>query len=154
VDRAASLFYYLQHADWEPTYAPELKYTTLAEYQSSGTVERNWMVRFLIGKESEALTVEDLEYAKGILAQKMLVGLTDRMEKSLRRFGSYFGWDHREDWTDCLAKFSTSTGRNSFQHPKVQPGSLEWEAIVQNNEYDMALYQYAVEQFENQAALF
>jgi hypothetical protein len=154
VERAVSLFYYLQHASWEPTYAPELKNMTIEEYYQTGHVERNWMTRFLIGKERDELTRKDMEYAKRLLVQKMLVGLTDHMGESLRRVGLYFGWEHdRSEWYGCVGKF-TKKGSNSYKHPKVKPGSSAWDAIAEINAYDMELYEYAVEVYENQAALF
>jgi hypothetical protein len=100
----------------------------------------------LTGKKTELLSHDDLELAKSVLSQKTLIGLTDHMEESLHRFGAYFGWEHREEWQSCFPKFSKKSS-NSFEHPKVTPGSSEWEAIVRNNELDMALYQHAVHLF-------
>ena len=47
VDRAVSMFFYIQIADWEPTYNPELAKMTISEYAVSPNIENNWMVRTL-----------------------------------------------------------------------------------------------------------
>jgi hypothetical protein len=104
------------------------------------------MVRAFIGKLQGEVTIEDLENAKRLLYQKMKIGLTEHMDESLHRFGQYFGWHEREQWSACFSKFTTEN-LNSFQHPGVQPGSQEWEVIVDKNQLDMILYEYAVELF-------
>jgi len=153
VERAVSMFYYLQHADWESTYRPELANYTIEEYQSLPGVEKNWVVRFLVGKSGGELTQQDLSRAKSILAQKALVGFTDQMAESLRRFGIYFGWNNRHQWEACVRAI-TQNGSNAHQHPKVLRNSSAWEAIAKNNEYDIELYEYALKIFEEQGLVF
>jgi hypothetical protein len=186
VERAVSLFYYLQHADWESTYRPELANTTLLDVfclnddaggdKKKIPMERNWMTYYLavegrpdrqtqegLTNNNKALQRDDLEYAKTLLEQKMLVGLTDDMGESIRRFGLYFGWnsgneDHHAaqnswSWNSCRSQL-TEHGANAFDHPKVEPGSPEWDAIAAWNTYDMELYEYAVQVFERQSVLF
>jgi hypothetical protein len=149
VERAVSLFYYLQIADWEKTYNPELANTTIEDYFVSGGGDQNWMVYFLTGQPP---TSEHLAQAKAILAQKAVIGLTSQMAESLRRFGIYYGWDSRDEWDDCVQKLSQH-GANANPDPKVVPNSTEWTAIAKNNEYDIELYEYALELFEAQGRL-
>eukprot|EP00957_Ditylum_brightwellii_P041899 3173272-Ditylum_brightwellii.AAC.1 len=47
IDRAVSMFYYIQSADWEPTYNPELKDMKLSEYARSEYIENNYYTRKL-----------------------------------------------------------------------------------------------------------
>jgi hypothetical protein len=66
--RQVSLFHYLQHASHEPTFHPEWRNATLAEWDGG---EDNWMTRVLSGVlESDGdpgrtLTNNDLHKAKG-----------------------------------------------------------------------------------------
>jgi hypothetical protein len=67
VNRQVSLFHYLQRANHEPTYHPEWKNVSLAEWDGG---EDNWMVRVLSGAlegddPGRELTNEDLDKAKG-----------------------------------------------------------------------------------------
>ena len=91
VERAVSLFYYLQNATWERTYDPTLQNMTLEEYATSEKAESNWMVRML-NNEPAAVDERHLNIAKEILKDKVLIGLTEKMEDSVARFYSYFGW--------------------------------------------------------------
>ena len=142
----------MQHAKWEKTtYSPESANKTLLEhFQRSSGISKNWMMRNLLGKQPRAeLTRDDLEYAKYLLDKKVVIGLTDHMAESLQRFERYFGWSNTKKtfWPACYAKFGNQQGRNAFHHPTVEPGSPEWDAIAQHYEWDLQLYQHAVDLF-------
>lgn len=160
VERAVSMFYYIQHADWEPSYRPELVNTTLIDfYRFDTSVERNWMTYCLavLGRSDRDPSLpfgdHDLRYAKAFLEQHMLVGLTDQIDESLHRVGAYFGWHRLQNWSSCHSRF-TEKGFNRHKHPTIEPGSLEWELIAEANTYDMELYDFAVRLYEKQSVLF
>lgn len=85
IDRAISLFYYLQVADWEPTYDPELKNWSIKEYAQSSRIENNWLTRQLSNQLAGELAEEDLELAKEVVRQKFLVGLMTEIEPTMDR---------------------------------------------------------------------
>jgi hypothetical protein len=160
IDRAASLFHYLKYAKHESTYHPEWQNLSSIVEWTGG--EDNWMVRFLSGvgelpgrEADHRLNDDDLQRAKAILSNYTLIGLTDRMEESLDRFGSYVGWDrlyHSGDrWNKCRVKFG-SAKRNaaSLPYDKIQPNTPEWKHLVKRNQLDLKLYQHAVELFQYQ----
>lgn len=159
VERAVSMFYYLQHAHWERSYRPDLVNTTLVDfYKSDPLVERNWMTYTIsvLGRsdrdQSKEFGDDDFEYAKEILETKMLVGLKDHIAESLTRFGIVFGWTKLPNWSQCLSRFADH-GVNQHPHPVVQPSSIEWKVIAEANLFDMKLYDVAVEFFQKQAIL-
>ena len=152
VERAVSLFYYLQNATWERTYDPTLQNMTLEEYATSKKAESNWMVRML---NNEPATVDDrhLHIAKRILQEKVLIGLTSQMEESVRRFYSYFGWSGPGDrWSQCERRLLFG-GANTNDHHSLKEGAMAWDLLSSRNSLDVALYDYAVELFHRQGAI-
>mmetsp|Transcript_14779 Transcript_14779/g.20963 ORF Transcript_14779/g.20963 Transcript_14779/m.20963 type:complete len:213 (-) Transcript_14779:215-853(-) len=150
IERAASLFYYRQTATWEKIFG--LNTLTLEQFLRKGRGEKNWMVRLLTNKFTERLTGEDLEVAKEILRTRCVVGLMDRMEESLDRFSTYFGWS-APDGDDCKNEL-LHKGVNRNSHAKVKVGSEAWNIMYEQNELDIKLYEYAQVLFEEQRLLF
>mmetsp|Transcript_13680 Transcript_13680/g.18339 ORF Transcript_13680/g.18339 Transcript_13680/m.18339 type:complete len:345 (-) Transcript_13680:94-1128(-) len=168
IDREVSLYYYRQIADWEGdgVYAPELANTPIETYfEQLKDRTDNFMISVLLNKDrkTESITEEDLEYAKQILRNKVLIGLTSNMEESIQRFDIYFGWTedtkHHGDprynakRSICQKDFITKK-TNSNPHEPVEKGSLVWEYLSNILYYDIQLYEYAVELFEEQTFLF
>ena len=160
LDRAVSMFKYLQYARWEPTYSPELKDWTLEEYASSGKIENNWMTRHLSGKYKADMTDQDLDIAKNIIRNNMLVGLINRLEESMDRFEAYFGLRYTINPTEqevCReGLFFGGTNINQNTNKKIEkpkPGDTAYELIVSQNKYDIELYNYVVTLFDEQSDL-
>mmetsp|Transcript_8235 Transcript_8235/g.12657 ORF Transcript_8235/g.12657 Transcript_8235/m.12657 type:complete len:394 (+) Transcript_8235:208-1389(+) len=156
VDRAVSEFYYLQDADWEPTYDPKSKGMTIEEYVEHGHIERNWMVSGLVKNFQGEILQADLEEAKQLLREKVLIGLLSNMEESIYRFDRYFGFHNIERNKECFDNIIHDKGSktNRHEHPKLEPGSSEWKLLAKVNTFDVQLYEYAVELFEEQKSLF
>lgn len=125
------------------------------------------------------LTEDDLQLAKNTLREKVLVGLMTRMEESIARFDAYFHIQPRNDpetvqscKNGLLGHGSSGTGgnghesshkdkvdtstaakpakTNSHKHPKVLEGTDDWKLLADINKWDMKLWDYAVELFEEQ----
>jgi hypothetical protein len=159
VERALSLFYYLQHASWEPTYSPQWINLTVVEYVSSEAFESNWMTSTLSQaldnedsiKESHVLTDDDFERAKNLLS-KMVIGMTDNVSESVSRGGSMFGWNLNPRWTQCTTSAADKPS-NSHKHPTFHEGSPEWDLIASKNNYDMKLFEHAEMLFKQQTQM-
>uniref|UniRef100_A0A7S4HHZ9 Sulfotransferase domain-containing protein n=1 Tax=Odontella aurita TaxID=265563 RepID=A0A7S4HHZ9_9STRA len=162
IDRAVSMFYYLQTANWEPSYQETWGDMTLLEYSEHHS-EKDWMVHMLAGKTRGPATEEDLEVAKEVLRRKCLVGLVHRMDESVQRFESYFGWDRRADPDDkvksrqrkrCTENLLHGGANRGQEHPRAEEGSEEWEVLMRANRLDIQLFEYAEGLFEEQGRLF
>lgn len=179
VDRMVSDYYYIQQADWEPGYDPDLaNKMSLVEF---GTVEhRNVLMRVLLYNETLTYGEDDdgrLQLAKEFLKEYYLVGLTDQMTESLRRFDAYFGidvdmmketdtkeryatcrdqyWEKNNDDTEERQQQEVSPVRsNSNVHPKLDPHGDEWRAIADANRHDVELYEHAEKLFTEQGRFF
>ena len=151
VERTASTFYYLQNAEWERQYSPELKTMSLADYAQLESTANDWMVRWLTGKHAEVLTRSDLEFAKELLRRKFLILLTDEMKTSVTRLASYMGWSINDDMMGCIDQHSTRTGgankSGAADRPPLEPGMDDYEALLNINRLDVELYEYAQELF-------
>jgi hypothetical protein len=144
VHRAIDMYYYLATASWDPMYNPKLKDMTLLEYANSGSVEHNWVTRFLVNKVGGKLDKKDMVTAKEILRTKCLIGLYDDMEASLRRFSQYFGWskENTSNADECRTAV-VQAGDHRHDHPPIQKYGKEWNALVEVNQFDLELYEYA-----------
>mmetsp|Transcript_22883 Transcript_22883/g.33240 ORF Transcript_22883/g.33240 Transcript_22883/m.33240 type:complete len:338 (+) Transcript_22883:96-1109(+) len=157
VERAVSLFYYHQVATWERndyTYRPELVGMTIEEWltKSSTAAEmKNPYMRSLLHKQR--FNDDDLEKAKDILRTKFLVGLTTKMEESVDRFDKYFGWYDNEKRSECKRK-AIQKGVNKNPHDALKEDSKAWDILAEMNKWDLQLYEFIVQLYEEQGELF
>lgn len=164
VDRLVSQYYYLQEADWEKTYNPDIGKETLGEYAKKFN---NRLIRQLIGKDLHPtkLNQSDLDLAMETVRTRMIVGLMSDTEGSVRRFVKYFGWERpdgdAEKYDQCMEEqFSpvekehgVAMDGNHHKHPKVEEGSEEWNEVAAANEWDIKLWEYILEVYEEQGKL-
>uniref|UniRef100_A0A7S4RGW3 Sulfotransferase domain-containing protein n=1 Tax=Ditylum brightwellii TaxID=49249 RepID=A0A7S4RGW3_9STRA len=160
VERAVSMFYYLQQATWESTYNPIYKDITIHDYARSSVTDDNWMVRSLAGKADSPgapLTERDLDVALEIVRRKCVVGLLSNMEESVDRFSSYFNFRKRGMQLNVKknpkCKEYLKSGSNTNSHPPLQEGSETWRLLEQKNGADMILYREAERIFKEQKLL-
>ena len=101
------------------------------------------------------LSPDDIEIAKEVLRRKCLVGLMDRMEESIVRFHTYFGFGDEAALLCSQQTFASkgSSKSNSHSHPKLDEQSETYEILRVKNELDIRLYEYAKELFEEQGKL-
>jgi len=161
VERAVSMFYYLQQATWESTYNPIYKDITIHDYARSSVTDDNWMVRSLVGKADNIgtpLTRQDLDVAIEIIRRKCVVGLMDDMEETIHRFNSYFSFresgEQKNDKTKSpKCKEYITSGSNTNSHPPLEEGSETWKLLEQKNAADVILYREAEQIFKEQNSL-
>ena len=158
VQRATSMFYYLQRAKWEPTYDHSLADMTLEQYAESGKAEENWITRFLIHEYTASLTEEHVKAAKEVMRRKILIGLIDRFGDSLKRFELYFDWWEKKIKPDPESHMQCQQARalaaqNHLHHPNAAESSPAYKKLAKLTWADLQLYQYAVELFDEQQAL-
>ena len=155
IERAVSMFYYLQEATWERTYRPEYKGMTLLDYAALPDTSSNWMVRWLTGKNSDPyLGREDLEFAKLLILKKFLVLLTHDMKSSVKRLMYYMDWELEDrvlkETKDCITE-NTRKAHNKGQHGMPEKDSPEYKALAAMNEYDIELYEFVEKLYAEQA---
>jgi hypothetical protein len=123
VKRLVSKFYYLQIADWEKTYSPEWKNMNIVAWANRVNRDNNIYVKFLAGKTvGDSVEEKDLQIAMTTLKERFVVGLTDQMEESFRRFFVLMGIDESNKKKDkCMAKLfgEGAEKKNSNPHPEV-----------------------------------
>ena len=96
------------------------------------------------------LNAKDLAEAKEILISKFIVGIYDRLEESLERFETFFGWNLSTDSINkmhatCRHQVVSKTMTREYNLNAVIPekDSLDYMALVEKNSFDMQLYEYA-----------
>ncbi len=110
------MFYYLQKATWEPTYNPAYQSMSLADYARQTGGENNYMVRKLVGKNYfSAIEESDLEIAKKIVKEKMIVGIMDEFEESIHRFNAIMGVDeNKPENQECFEKYAAKEQKSTL----------------------------------------
>ncbi|KAL9180809.1 hypothetical protein ACHAXT_011262 [Thalassiosira profunda] len=122
----------------------------LAAFVESFDYIDNWVVRSLTNIKTGALSDDDLLVAKGILARKFLVGISEYTEETIKRLEMYYGWGkpRRED---CVSKHLAHQHERE-EKSAIERGSYEWEVIAAKDKYDLMLYYYALELFVKQGS--
>jgi hypothetical protein len=126
----------------------------------------------LVGKSNrDLLTTEDLELAKEIVRTKFVVGLMDSFDESVHRFNVFLGVDESDARNQqCIGQFTSTEGDshasanrkviatknqwNSYSHPDVEFGSPAWVSLSKIHFFDILLYRYVREIFDEQRTLF
>jgi hypothetical protein len=84
-----------------------------------------------------------------------LVGLLKHKTESFRRFEAYFNLAIRDEKVDdCHTKMLDWNWPNKNKHTPVREGSEAWRLLMKHNEFDVKLFHYAEEIFDEQATLF
>ena len=110
---------------WENTYRPEWASLLLLDWAKSHNRDNNHYVNKLAGKNQfDTATESDLELAKLTIQSYFVVGLTNQMKESVRRFNVMMGIDDVNDEMKarCVAGFFPDVnGRrsNANPHPEV-----------------------------------
>jgi hypothetical protein len=142
VERAVSMFFFLKKHKVAAVASMELD-----DYCKSPHVENNWMVRILSDKMTGDVGDDDLEMAKKLLKEKMIIGLLEQKEESMRRFEFYFGWRYTENpqrQESCRTRILVGDYRtNESAKSKIKEGSQAWSLLMWQNKLDMKLYKYA-----------
>ena len=177
VERMVSHYYYLQKASWERGYDPDLgNKMSLVEFSAG---HANILLKAFIYNQELAYGDDDdgkLQLAKELLDQYYVVGLTDQMTESLRRFDAFFGidaammkdtttkeryakckdkfWEKKNDGDDAEESQHRALKSNSNEHRRLDPSGEEWKAIEDANSLDMELFHYAEILFRKQGRFF
>ena len=142
VERAVSMFYFLKKHNVAAVASMELE-----DYCKSPHVENNWMVRMLSSKMTGDVGEGDLEMAKNLLKEKLIVGLLEQKDESMKRFEHHFGWRYTENpkrQAACRTRILVGDYRtNESAKSKIKEGSQAWSLLMWQNKLDMKLYKYA-----------
>lgn len=149
VKLAASLFYYRRIATWEPTYRPDFNDITLEQYVEEDAYYDNWMVRMITNAKMGGLNDGHLDLAMSIIREKFVVGISDHMDQTFRHLELYFGW--RESTEGCVDFHLHKAPSNKNKYDMPVEGGVVWSLIAEKNKYDMALYNFALDTFSDQA---
>ena len=156
IDRAISMFYYIQVADWEPSYAPKLKDWTIEQYARSDKIENNWMTRQLANKLEGDLSDDNMKLAMEVLRRKFLVGLMTEIEETMERFERFFHWTYHvnpPNQDKCRTQLLGGGSNKNTKKKEVEEGSEAWTLLAHQNTYDLQLYEYIELLFKEQEQL-
>ena len=134
---------------------------SLEEYLRDFDLQENLIVRTITGNEYKDVptTAEMLEKAKAIVRTKCLVGIYEQLAPSIARFEEYFGYgpiiDAPPSARPCIDRVRKNEERASRRVPKVEEGDSSYQTIMDRNQFDFLLYEFAKVVWEEQGeALF
>lgn len=104
----------------------------------------NNLARVLINEPMKSLTGGHIDAAKEVIRRKLVIGFTDKLDESFRRFAQYFGWPLER--LDCVQDF-----QRYAEH--AVPNDVEAAALARTQWADLQLYEYALSIFEEQSVL-
>jgi len=149
VERAASMFYFLQKEGM-----PELQKMTIDDYAKSDLIENNWLVRILSESMTGPIDMDNLEIAKKVLRKKFVVGLLDNKRGSFARFDHYFKWNESPNYEkEFGCRKQLMDEKYAPSHP-VRKNSDTWKLLLEQNRFDVHLYDYASDLFKQQSYMF
>merc|ERR1712151_848697 len=130
---------------------------SIQEYSTSIYIENNWLTRFLSGKKTGKLTENDLEIAKEVLKRKCLIGLVDAIDESINRFIDYFNFksmrDNVQQCNENIINDALEQNNNFGSDSSIVENSDDWNALLTRNVYDMQVYNFAVQLYEQQGIM-
>ena len=106
----------------------------------------------LVGKIDRKHTA----YAKKVLQTKFLIGLLPQLDESMRRFEKYFGWEDKSGNNHSCVNDLVGSGMNtnSAKKPVVEEWSKEYVMLLRHNSFDLEVFHYAEELFDQQGKYF
>mmetsp|Transcript_670 Transcript_670/g.1548 ORF Transcript_670/g.1548 Transcript_670/m.1548 type:complete len:749 (-) Transcript_670:21-2267(-) len=149
IDRAVSIFHFLKGTGYPP-----LQNMTLDDYAKSTLIENNWMTRILTESMTGPIDMETLDIAKEVLRRKFLIGLLDNKRGSFARFDHYFKWkDSPRYEKEFGCRKQLMDEKYMAKHP-LRKNSDTWKLVMEQNRFDIHLYDYAKELFASQSFIF
>lgn len=109
-------------------------------------------MRYLANNKTGDLSQDDLELAKKILLEKVLVLLTNRMKESIGRLSTYFNWEFFPEKESCTIDTVSEQEDifNKKDHTMLHEDTEEWEILASLNLLDKELYEYIAYLFDSQ----
>merc|ERR1712048_1501443 len=154
IERSISMFYYMQRAEWEPTFRPELRNWTLDDFARSNLVEENWLTRRLTNTLIGPLTEHHKNKALKIINSKFLVGLLSHYESSVNRFERFFKWTYKVNpmSQEMCRKEILESGKNAYtgvDHDTESMGDA-FALLARKNTLDIQIYEFIEKLFVEQ----
>lgn len=72
----------------------------------------------------------------------------------MQRFEKYFGWENKSDDNNCVQELVNGGMNRNLGKKFVEDWSKEYISLLRHNTFDMELYHYAEELFEEQGRYF
>jgi len=145
----------------------------MEEYMESEYFKDNWMTRALTGKSFEfnrgneheendlqslinqEVTQDDADFAMEVLSQKILVGTYPQMAEYFERLEIFLSFDLADEAILNCRQQVFADSINSIANSQYPPENTSlWNAIYAKNKFDMQVYKYAIDLFEDEGIKF
>jgi len=114
---------------------------TLSQFIESDRLISNPLTKALANvTDGTILTESHVLAAKKMLHERVIVGLNEAFDESVRRFFQYFGWKIHDDV--CLANFEAARDHRN-EHEQIDESSHEGKTLADRQWADKEVYEYA-----------
>lgn len=103
------------------------------------SVPDNALVRLILGENTGKIGLPQLALAKQVVRNLCVVATIDKLDESIKRIASYFGWELQGTETCVGDIVSTETPQEKY----VDHESSEWQSFYTTNSFDCQLYELA-----------
>jgi len=112
----------------------------LLQYVNSTDYYDNWMTRMLANvPREERVTEEHFKYARMILENKFIIGMTSDMTETVKkRINLHFGWKELPSKQGCEMEY-IKKGTMELPTSSLEEGGREWRFIAKKNLFDSKL---------------
>jgi hypothetical protein len=114
----------------------------------------SWLTRSLNGGLVGKISRKHTFLAKEVLRTKFLIGLLPQLDESMKRFEKYFGWDNKSNNKNCVQDLVNGGMNRNLGREFVEEWSKEYISLLRHNSFDMELFHYAEELFDEQGKYF
>jgi hypothetical protein len=114
---------------------------TLSQFIESDRLQSNPLTKALANLTDDTILTEThVLAAKKMIHERVLVGLNEAFDESVRRFFQYFGWAIHDDV--CVANFLAARDHRN-EHEKIDESSHEGQTLADRQWADKEVYEYA-----------
>jgi hypothetical protein len=149
-------FYYSAQDPASTSFDPALESVSLHEFATwpEDRPEFNFVTKSLLTQgngliASDQITVEDFELAKEIILSKAMILLVDDKLGSWAKVATWMKWNEDKKARKCVDSVLL-VDWPKVNHPAFEKDSNTSKALVQRNQWDLQLFEFAVQLYQQQ----
>jgi hypothetical protein len=114
---------------------------SLSQFAESERLVANPLTKALANTTDDTVITDAHVFAaKKVLSEKILVGIVDHFDESVKRFVNYYGFNIHDPV--CVANFESSRDHRN-DHEKLEESSHEYKTLADRNWADLEVFEFA-----------
>jgi len=150
--------YYSSKDSRSSLFNPSLGSITLQEFATwpEDRPEFNFVTKSFLSKgndliTSDQITAENFEIVKGVLHAKALILLNDDKLASWTKMVKWMNWNEDQEGRQCADATLVQESHASANHQPLEQSSVTSAYLLQRNNWDLQLFEFAVQLYQHQS---